>query len=122
MKKIIIVEDDKMLAQVYVSKLRMRGYNAEFIHTEKGAFEKIKAEKPLLVLLDLILPDGDGFEILEKIREDDTTKNTVVFILSKLKSDLEESRSTELKADRFLSKSDFSFNEIIDLIDSSITS
>jgi CheY-like chemotaxis protein len=70
MKKILIVEDDKFLRELIVQKLLKEGYEtSEAVDGEEG-IKKIKEEKPDLILLDLILPGIDGFEVLSKKKED----------------------------------------------------
>ena len=69
-KKILIVEDDKFLRELIAQKVGKEGYQVtEAIDGEDGV-KKAKEDKPDLVLLDLILPGIDGFEVLASIKED----------------------------------------------------
>lgn len=115
-KKILIVEDDKFLRELIVRKLLKEGFDiAEAVDGEEG-IKKAKEEKPDLVLLDLILPGADGFEVLSKIKEDPTTAPTPVIILSNLgqKEDIE--RGLKMGAVDYLIKAHFTPGEIIDKI------
>src|SRR3989344_1064188 len=91
MKNILVVEDDKFLRELISQKLLKEGYAAlEAVDGEDG-IKKIKEEKPDLILLDLILPGIDGFEVLTKMKEDPELSKIPVIILSNLgqKEDVE---------------------------------
>lgn len=82
MAKIILVDDDQAIAAVFDTVLRKSGYETVVAHTGKEGLDKIKTEKADLVLLDQILPDMNGNEILKLIKADPQTQNTPVAILS----------------------------------------
>ena len=116
-KKILIIEDDKFLRELISQKISKQGYIVvEAIDGEDG-IEEFKKEKPDLVLLDLILPGIDGFEVLSQIKANAELKNTPVIILSNLgqKEDIE--KGINLGADDYLIKAHFTPNEIIEKID-----
>ena len=92
-QKVFLIEDELDIMYVYKTALKAAGIDVEGLSTGKEAMEKLKevqakkAEKPWLVLLDLVLPDINGLEILRAIREHPVTKDTLVFILSNYTSD-----------------------------------
>jgi DNA-binding response OmpR family regulator len=114
--KILIIEDDRFLRELMVRKLKME--NLEVVEAEDGAegLKKIKEEKPDLVLLDLILPEMDGFEVLEQKRKDEEIKDIPVIILSNLGQKEEIDRGLQLGAKDFLVKAHFSPSEIVEKI------
>ena len=113
---ILIVEDDKFLRELIVQKLSKEGFNAsEAIDGEEG-IKKIKEEKPQLVLLDLILPGIDGFEVLSRMREDPTVSSTPVIILSNLGQKEDVEKGLKLGAVDYLIKAHFTPGEIIEKI------
>jgi len=115
-KKILVVEDDKFLRELISQKLASEGYDViEAVDGDKG-IEKIKNEKPDMVLLDLIIPGIDGFEVLAKMKADPETANTAVIILSNLgqKDDIE--KGLEMGANDYLIKAHFTPGEIIEKI------
>jgi len=114
--KVLIVEDDRFLRELMVRKLKME--NFEVIEAEDGeqGLKKMKEEKPDLVLLDLILPEMDGFEVLEQKRKDDEIKNIPVIILSNLGQKEEIDRGLQLGAKDYLVKAQFSPSEIIEKV------
>lgn len=116
MTKILIVEDDKFLRELMVRKLSQENFQiTEAIDGEEGV-KKIKEVIPDMVLLDLILPGIDGFEVLAKIKEDSTTASVPVIILSNLGQREDVERGMKLGAIDYLVKAHFTPNEIIDKI------
>ncbi len=116
MPKILVVEDDKFLREMITRKLDKEGYEVfEAVDGEKGE-EKIKEEKPDLVLLDLILPGIDGFEVLERVKKDPSTEGIPVIILSNLGQKSEVERGLKLGAVDFLIKAHFTPAEIVSKI------
>lgn len=116
MKKILIIEDDKFLRELIVRKLTQEGFETvEAIDGEEG-LRKIKEEKPNLVLLDLILPTIDGFEVLTRIKEDPTLVSSPVIVLSNLGQREDIERSLKLGAIDYLVKAHFTPNEIIEKV------
>lgn len=115
-KKILIIEDDKFLRELIAQKIAKQGYIVvEAIDGEDG-IEEFKKEKPDLVLLDLILPGIDGFEVLSQIKSNTELNKIPVIILSNLgqKEDIE--RGINLGADDYLIKAHFTPNEIMEKI------
>ncbi len=114
--KILIVEDDRFLRELMVRKLKMADF--EVIEAEDGqeGLKKIKEEKPNLVLLDLILPEMDGFEVLEQKRKDEEIKDIPVIILSNLGQKEEIDRGLQLGAKDYLVKAHFSPSEIVEKV------
>ncbi len=118
MKKILIIEDDIFLRKVISKKLLKEGYETiEAVDGEKG-LESAKEEKPDLILLDLVLPEMTGFEVLGKIKKDPLISKIPVIILSNLgeKKDIEEGLG--LGAADYLVKAHFNPGEIVDKIES----
>jgi DNA-binding response OmpR family regulator len=115
-KKILIVEDDKFLRELIVKKLVKEGYEiSEAVDGEEGV-KKIKEEKPDLVLLDLILPGIDGFEVLSRTKEDPALSQIPVIILSNLGQKEDVERGLGLGAIDYLIKAHFTPGEIIEKI------
>ena len=115
-RKILIIEDDKFLRELMVRKLVNDGYEViEATNGEEGV-RTAKAEKPDLILLDLILPGIDGFESLTRIRKDQEIANIPVIILSNLgqKEDIE--KGLKLGATDYLIKAHFAPGEIAEKI------
>lgn len=115
-KKILIVEDDKFLRDLISQKLAKEGYEVdEAVDGEEGV-KMIKEVKPDLVLLDLILPGIDGFEVLVKMKENSSISSTPVIILSNLGQKEDVEKGLKLGAVDYLIKAHFTPGEIIDKI------
>lgn len=115
-KTILIIEDDKFLRELIAQKLIKEGYEiSEAVDGEEG-IKKIKEEKPNLILLDLILPGVDGFEVLSQMKEDPTLAQIPVIILSNLGQKEDVERGLKLGAIDFLIKAHFTPGEIIEKI------
>ena len=115
-QKILVIEDDKFLRELISQKLIQEGYKiVEAMDGEKG-LEAIKKEKPDLILLDLILPGIDGFEVLTRIKKDQPETKIPIIILSNLgqKDDIE--KGLKMGAVDYLIKAHFTPAEIIEKI------
>lgn len=112
-EKILIVEDDVFLGDLMSKKLQQEGF--EVIHAVDGheGMKKAKQEQPGLILLDLILPKMDGFEVLKKIKDTVETEEIPVIILSNLGQKEDVERGFDLGADDYLIKAHFTPDEII---------
>lgn len=84
MKKILLVEDDPFIVDIYVSQLKAQGYSVDTANDGELALEKIKNNCPDLLLLDLVLPKMDGWEVLKVLRLDPRTKGLKVIVISNL--------------------------------------
>lgn len=119
-QNILIIEDDRFLRELIARKLGNEGYNiSEAIDGEDG-IKKIQEEKPDLVLLDLILPGIDGFDVLSRMKEnpDESVSKIPVIILSNLGQREDVERGLKLGAVDFLIKAHFTPGEIIEKVKS----
>lgn len=115
-KTILVIEDDKFLRELISRKLTGEGFDVlEAVDGEEG-IKKIKEGKPDLVLLDLILPSIDGFEVLTRVREDPKLSPIPVIILSNLGQREEVEKGLKLGAIDYLIKAHFTPGEIIEKI------
>jgi DNA-binding response OmpR family regulator len=119
-KNILVIEDDKFLRELISKKLIKEGYSvSEAIDGEEG-LKKIKGEKPDLVLLDLILPGIDGFEVLSKVKEDTALPPIPIIILSNLGQKEDVEKGLKLGAVDYLIKAHFTPGEIVEKIKDAI--
>lgn len=115
-KTILIIEDDKFLRELIVRKLIKEGYETlEAVDGEEG-IKKVKEKNPDLVLLDLILPGIDGFEVLARMKDDPILASIPVVILSNLGQKEEVERGLKMGAIDYLIKAHFTPEEIIEKI------
>lgn len=112
MKKILIIEDDEFLRSLAVKRLEKEGYTVLIAPTGEAGLTTAAAEKPDLILLDLLLPNLPGLEVLEKFKQSDTLKDLPVIVFSNLgaKDDIE--KATALGAVSYMVKSNFTLDEV----------
>lgn len=117
-KSIFLIEDDLAIIDIYQMVLEKAGFEVQGISSGKEVMKKIKAiqtgqePKPDLVLLDLILPDMNGMEILKEIRGNEATKEMVVFILSNQQPS-EINQLEDIKPDKFIIKANITPTDLV---------
>jgi two-component system alkaline phosphatase synthesis response regulator PhoP len=84
MKNILLVEDDPFIIDIYASKFKKEGFLVDVAKDGQMALEKIKNHHPDLLVLDIILPKIDGWEVLKTLRKNESTKNIKVIVVSNL--------------------------------------
>ena len=113
MKKILLIEDDAFLVDIYTTKLKESGFEVLTAFDGEEGFKKAKEEKPDLVLLDLVLPGLDGWEILNKIKNEKLSDLKVV-ILSNLGNKEEIEKGMNLGVTKYLVKSHYTPSEVVE--------
>lgn len=114
--RVLIVEDDPLLSSLLAEKLHGEKFDLRSARTGEEALEIAKRDKPDMILLDLLLPGIDGFEVLRRLKEDPDTKNSVVIILSNLGQESDVSRGKELGAEKYIVKVSLTLSEVVDLV------
>lgn len=123
MKKVLIVEDDSFLQGLEATKLEKEGYGVIVASTGEEGMKKLSEAGIDLILLDLLLPDIDGFEILKKVRTmEPPMRDIPVIVFSNLSEQKAIDKSKELGATDFMVKSNFTLNELIKHIDTVLKS
>jgi len=112
-KTILLAEDDALLIDIYSMKLREAGFRVEIAKDGEEVLKKIKEKIPDLLLLDIVLPGISGWEILEKIRGDQSFKKLKIVILSNLGQKNEVERGLKLGADKYLIKAHYTPSQIV---------
>jgi len=112
-KKVLVIEDDQFLAKVYLIKLKKEGYDVEMAYDGNEGIEAMKKKIPDIVLLDLILPGIDGFEVLKKMKADPKLAKIPVIILSNLGQEEDIERGKKLGADDYFVKANTALSSIV---------
>ncbi len=94
-KHILLVEDDGFLASIYAQRLEVEGYEVSLASNGEDGVRLALKDHPALILLDLVMPKLDGFQVLERLKQEENTKAIPVLILSNLgqKEDIERCAS-----------------------------
>ncbi len=116
LKKVLIVEDDVVLVNIYSKKFSNEGYDVISAADGKRGLALAKAKKPDMVLLDLMLPLMGGFEVLEKIKKDDSLKDMPVILLTNLNDCDGIKRGYNLGASDYVIKSFFTPAEVVEKV------
>ncbi len=114
MHKIIVVEDDPMLGEIYVKKFTDAGFDMKLVTSGKAVEDEVKSFQPEMVLLDIVLPDMDGYEILKSLAKNDNTRSIPVYVFSNLSAKEDIERATNLGAKGFITKSSFTPTQLVD--------
>lgn len=116
-KKIVLsIEDDALLARVLLEGLMLEGYEAINVNNGLNALTETKKIKPDLILLDLILPGVDGFEVLKQLKSDSETKKIPVMIVSNLGTLADIKSVRALGAEQYFIKANSEMEEIFKAI------
>ncbi len=119
-KKILIIEDDRSLQNALVEIVSQEGFESESALDGEEGLSKIKTFKPDLILLDIILPKKDGFEVLSEIKKDESAKDIPVLILTNLEEVDNIQKALDLGATNYMVKSDFSLKDVVGKIKTSL--
>lgn len=118
---ILVVEDDTFLKTLIVQRLKREGFETKEAPEGKTALELLKDATPTLIILDLLMPGVDGYQVLEEIRKDPRLRGTPVIVLSNLGEEEHIERAKMLGADDYLVKAHFTLGEIVEKINKLIT-
>lgn len=117
MKKVLLVEDDPFLIDIYTTKLKEEGFLVDIATTGQDCLEKLEKERFDLLILDIVLPGIDGWEILEKIKKERDKKiikkDFKILVLSNLGQKEEIEKGLKLGADKYLIKAHYTPLEVI---------
>ena len=116
MKRILLVEDDPFLIDIYTTKLKEAGFKIEVATDGEEGLRKLTEKKFDLLVLDIVLPQIDGWEILKKVKADQKLKETPVLILSNLGQKGEVEKGMKLGATKYLIKAHYTPSEVIEEI------
>ena len=115
-KKILIIEDDDFFRGLIGKKLLFEEFDVYMASNGEEGISKLKEHKPDLVLLDMLLPSMDGFEVLTKIKEDPAISVTPVIIASNLVEKEDVDRALKMGAIDYMIKSQYTPEMIIEIV------
>ncbi|PIV10247.1 MAG: response regulator [Candidatus Portnoybacteria bacterium CG03_land_8_20_14_0_80_41_10] len=113
MKKILIIEDEEVLLELLQKKLTQENYQIDVARDGQEGLNKAKESKPDLILLDIIMPKMGGFEVIEKMNQDEELKSIPIIIISNSGQRVELDRVKELGVKDWLIKTDFDPKEVV---------
>lgn len=107
MKKILIIEDEPLMAQMYRDSFEQAGFDVTVANTAEKGFANAKEIKPDLILLDILLPTENGLTLLGKIRKESSIAKTTVVAFSNYDDPKAQKEALNLNAKAYLPKTDY---------------
>ena len=111
--KVLIVDDDQFISDMYVLKFKEAGFDASSAAEGTAAVEFVKKESPDMVLLDIVLPNMDGFDILKALSKERLLLKTTVVLLSNLGEKKDIEKGLALGALDYIVKAHFTPSEVV---------
>ncbi|MBR3220566.1 response regulator [Candidatus Saccharibacteria bacterium] len=116
MTKIMLVEDDQSLREIYSIRLTAEGYEIVVAGDGEEALATAVKEKPDLIIADVMMPKISGFDMLDILRSTPETKDVKVIMMTALSSEDQRQRGENLGADRYLVKSQVGIEDVINVV------
>ncbi len=113
-KKILLVEDDPLIVKIYKTRLEEEGFEVEVVSQGERVVGELKKNEFDLVLLDIVLPELTGFEILKRIKGEGLLENLKVLVLSNLGEKRSVEKAAKLGAVSYLIKAHYTPTEVIE--------
>jgi DNA-binding response OmpR family regulator len=120
MSKILFVEDEPSLQKAISEVLMQEGYKVIGAADGEEGLKKAREEKPNLILLDLILPKKDGFEVLKELKADEKMKDIPVIVLTNLEGVGDVEKALTLGATTYLVKANYDLEDVLKTVKSQI--
>lgn len=112
-KTILLADDEQFIAIAYKDGLERAGYNVVVAHDGSEALDMLRANRPDLVLLDLIMPKMNGFEVLRTLKQDPNLADLPVIVLTNLGQSSDEAEARSYGAVDFIVKADISLKDLL---------
>jgi len=115
-KIILFIEDEPALQKTFGDILKQEGYEMISALDGEEGLRKVKEKKPDLILLDLILPKVNGFDILKQLKADPETEDIPIIVLTNLEGTGDIEKALELGATTYLVKASYSLEEVVEKV------
>lgn len=121
MTKVVVADDDRMFRKAAETTLRRQGYSVATASDGEEALRLIRSEQPDIIVLDLIMPKLQGFDVLQILKQDTLTSAIPVIVLSSLTQEQDKQEALDLGAVAYFNKSTFSLGELVKQVESTLT-
>lgn len=121
MMKVVVADDDRMLRKAAETTLRRQGYSVTTASDGEEALQLIRSERPDVIVLDLIMPKLQGFDVLQILKQDTLTSPIPVIVLSSLTQEQDKQEALDLGAVAYFNKSTFSLGELVKEVEHTLT-
>lgn len=116
-KKILIIEDEKFLLEMYQSRFEKEGYRVSTAIDGQHGLELAQKEKPDLIILDIVMPGMDGYEVIKNLKKNSQTRKIIILVFSNLGQQEEINQGLKLGADDYIVKTDLTPSELINKVE-----
>lgn len=117
---LLVAEDDQFYANLYRTKLEKEGFGVIVASNGKETLELLKEHDPNLIILDLVMPEMDGFEVLKKLKEEKDLRDVPVIILSNLGQPEDVERAKALGVFKYIIKSNVSIHQMVESVEEAL--
>lgn len=117
-KRILFMEDDPVLSKMYKIKLEDSGYSVTVVENGALGLEEVAKGGVDLILLDIMMPQLSGIDMLSKLREDENNRTLPVIVITNLTGDRERQRAKELNVSEYLMKAELTPTQLLDKVNS----
>jgi CheY-like chemotaxis protein len=114
--RILITEDDPLMSRMYQKIFSFEGYEVVMADNGQDGLEKARTVQPTLILLDVMMPVMNGLEMLEKLKQDPTTKGIPVIMLTNLAGEQDAETALSKGAVKYIVKSEYDPKQISDMV------
>lgn len=114
--KVAVIEDDVAIKELYELKLKLEGFDVATAENGVHGIKVIEEFKPTLILLDLMMPEMTGDDMLEALRTHDWAKDIRVIILTNISKDEAPSKLRLLNVDRYIVKAHYTPRQVVDIV------
>lgn len=121
MAKILLVEDDSNLREIYGARLEAEGYEILTANDGEEALAVAVREKPDLIITDIMMPKISGFDMLDILRTTPETKDIKVIVMTALSQDTDRKRGTDLGAGNYIVKSQVTLDDVVGIVRDTIS-
>lgn len=121
MTRIVVADDDRMFRKVAETTLRRQGYDVATASDGEEALQLIRSERPDMIVLDLIMPKLQGFDVLTILKQDALTSAIPVIVLSSLTQEQDKQEALDLGAVAYFNKTTFSMSELVKQVENTLT-
>jgi CheY-like chemotaxis protein len=116
MPKVLIVEDDPLISRMYQKIFTFEQFEVDVAANGEEALDRVVVFKPELVLLDVMMPKMNGLQVLEKLKEDEQTKNIPVVMLTNLAGQQDAETALAKGAVKYIIKSEYEPKQVVDMV------
>jgi CheY-like chemotaxis protein len=116
MAKVLIIEDDPLMSRMYQKIFTFEKYDVVMAKDGQEGLDLARSDKPTVILLDVMMPKMNGFQVLEKLKSDPETKSTPVIMLTNLAGEQDAETALAKGAVKYIVKSEYEPKQVADMV------